>query len=162
MRLSSDVSATVLHQEANMQDRSSPSSIVDFAMPRIGANVLEAFKVTHGPRSLLGRFFLIVCERLAAKGITLEVGDFTELAEVQAENADSWPGMNPMFDGRTSDVRSGVFCIVGRDKACQGTVSGSLPKRRFQAFSVMPEGSGCTQTFGIFDFRRPFAGLFAL
>lgn len=72
--------------------------------------------IEHGPRELLGRYFLQANKALVDRGIFLELGSFDDLLRVNEANRDSWlplfPALNPQFCKLNED---NSFCIVGRD-----------------------------------------------
>ncbi|MFY0615210.1 MAG: hypothetical protein JXQ99_27015 [Hyphomicrobiaceae bacterium] len=72
--------------------------------------------IQHGPRELLGRYFLQANKALTDRGIFLETGTFADLLRVNEANRDSWlplfPALNPQFCQLDED---NSFCIVGRD-----------------------------------------------
>jgi hypothetical protein len=77
---------------------------------------LSDIQVTHGPPELLGRAVLKAYDAAIERGITLRFGTFEELAEVCAENRDSWPFLVPMFDPSLSDLRrENSLCLMGVD-----------------------------------------------
>jgi hypothetical protein len=100
------------------------------ASPKLGVPLLDAFRISHGPKGVLGRFFLLTSDRMQLKGIRLEFASFEEIERVHAANTDSWPDMNPVFNTTVADT-SNSFCIVGRDDA--GRVVATCAGKRFDA-----------------------------
>ncbi len=86
--------------------------------------------IEHGPRELLGRYFLQANKAIADRGIALEFAPFSELLRVNEANRDSWlplfPALNPQFCGLSED---NSFCIVGRD--AEGEVVATQAGRLF-------------------------------
>ena len=77
---------------------------------------LDGATVHHGPKALLGQFFLAADDLLRQHGIALSFATFDELMRVNAENADSWLPLLPAFDPACCDLSPGrAFCWLGRD-----------------------------------------------
>jgi hypothetical protein len=95
----------------------------------IGQTVLSAVPVIHGPVGLLGRFFLVATDRLAAEGVTIEFASFEEVATLRLANAENWAFFNPMFNPAIADIPDDrAFCIVCRNATGRivGTVAAKL------------------------------------
>ena len=73
--------------------------------------------IEHGPRDLLGRFFLLANKAVADRGIFLEFSSMRELLRVNQANADSWPPLFPAFNPEFCELNEdNSFCVVGRDE----------------------------------------------
>jgi hypothetical protein len=78
---------------------------------------LEGITINHGPRSLLGRFFLLADQAARTRGITLEFSSMEELVRINRLNASTWRPILPHYDVQYGGLHSeNAFCIVGRNK----------------------------------------------
>lgn len=75
----------------------------------------EAVEILHGPRDLLGRFFLAADQAARDRGITLWYRtDFEGALPIVEANRDSWYGLMPLFHPECSDMRAQrAFWIEG-------------------------------------------------
>jgi hypothetical protein len=71
---------------------------------------------SHDPIDLLRDFFNKAEASAADRGVSLSLGDFTELREINACNQDTWFPMLPILDDQIggASIENG-FCIFGRD-----------------------------------------------
>src|ERR1700704_999656 len=60
--------------------------------------MITEIEVDHGPRDLLGRFFLKADTAARERGIALSFGTFDDLVEANARNTSSWHPLIPLFD----------------------------------------------------------------
>lgn len=82
----------------------------------LASHFISNLYIQHGPRELLGRYFLQTNKALADRGIALEFATFDDLLRVNRMNRDSWLPLYPAFDPQCSKLEdSNSFCIVGRD-----------------------------------------------
>ncbi len=97
---------------------------------RIAVEFIPSLYVQHGPRDLLGRYFLQTNKALADRGITLEIASFDDLLRVNEMNRDSWlplfPALNPKC-GKLDESNS--FCLMGRN--AQGEIVATQAGRLF-------------------------------
>ena len=78
--------------------------------------LLAELKVDYGPRTLLGRFFLKAADAAARQGVTLSVGTFADLVEVNHRNRATWLPLDTAYRPDLSDVGDPTtICILGRD-----------------------------------------------
>lgn len=72
----------------------------------------------HGPRPLLGRFFLAADAAARERGVTLHFASFADLLAANAANRETWRPLTPLFTPQLSgiDERTG-FAILGRNAA---------------------------------------------
>ena len=102
------------------------------AAPMLGVPLLQAFRVTHGPAGLLGRFFLNVDQRMKQKGITFSFVAYEEIEQVNAKNASSLGWLNPMFNPRLANVQPGeTMCLAGKNSA--GEIIAIVAGKHFDA-----------------------------
>src|SRR5262245_48652015 len=86
-------------------------------IPKEG-DFLRGLEVKYGPVGLLGRFFLKADSQLRAHGISLSFATLSELAEINALNADSWRPLLPLFNDAFLKADPGTtFALFGRDRA---------------------------------------------
>ena len=74
-------------------------------------------EIIYGPRELFARFFLLADKKLRERGVTVTIGTFDELLEVNSANRDTWLPLTPSFNvsyNTLSEDRS--VCFIGRDK----------------------------------------------
>jgi hypothetical protein len=88
--------------------------------PRLGQKsqrLLDQITLKHGPRELLGHFFLAADRAARDRGVTLTLStDFDLLREVNARNQGSWHGLAPMFDSRFGGIdASNGYWMMGHD-----------------------------------------------
>jgi hypothetical protein len=97
--------------------------------------LLDALRLTHGPVGLLGRFFLVALDRLAANGFSIEFADFEEVAALRQSNASNWAFFNPMFNPAISDIpRDRAFSIVCREQGRR--IVATVAAKRLDATAV--------------------------
>lgn len=78
--------------------------------------LLADLKIDHGPRTLLGRFFLKATDSAARQGVTLSVGTFADLVEVNRRNSATWLPLDTTYRPDLSDIGDPTtICILGRD-----------------------------------------------
>jgi hypothetical protein len=86
--------------------------------PPLSGRLLSNLKMTHGPASLLGRFFLRADTAARERGVTLYFAALEDLIEANRANSDSWRPLVPIFDpalgGATAET---AFVILGRNEA---------------------------------------------
>lgn len=98
---------------------SSPSVVQEGVLDRATSrSFLADVIVEHGPRDVLGRFFLKADTALRQRGIRLSFSDCDELKAVNHLNIDSWSPILPIFDPAVSDVGDkNCLVIVGRNSS---------------------------------------------
>jgi hypothetical protein len=80
------------------------------------APLLSQITVEHGPSELLGEFFFRADEEVRRRGITLSLGTFEQLVEVNKSNRSTWLPLNPTFDPAHCNLGpDNAFCILGRN-----------------------------------------------
>lgn len=95
------------------------------AHPQTSGRFLDVIDVTHGPRNVLGEFFLKADWAARQKGIELHFTDFDEMVAVNRKNSNTWKPLIPLFLPETGMVKpENSFCLVGRNRqgdvvACQ-------------------------------------------
>ncbi len=83
-----------------------------------GAGFLQELTLQHGPRDLLGRFFLRAVEEVRERGVELSFATFEDLTRVNEANRSSWIPLFPTFDPRFSTLTAeNSFCLMGRNSA---------------------------------------------
>jgi len=77
---------------------------------------LEGITINHGPRPLLGRFFLLADQAARARGISLEFSSMEQLVKINKLNPSTWRPILPHYDAQYGGIHSeNSFCIVGRN-----------------------------------------------
>ena len=72
--------------------------------------------IDHGPRDILGRFFLRADEAARERGVTLAFASLEDMKKVNAANRDTWGDLMPMFDTAHCDFADeSALCILGYD-----------------------------------------------
>jgi len=86
--------------------------------------VLSELHLVHGPCSLLARYFAFADATARARGVLLRMrNDFERLLELNAQHADSWAPLAPMFDPTHCALSSDkAFWIEGIDEAGETAV----------------------------------------
>jgi hypothetical protein len=76
-------------------------------------------RVNHGPRELLGRFFLEADRDAQDRGVTLYLSyDLNRLTEINERNRSTWAPLLPVFDPTLNNISPGSsFLIEGRNPA---------------------------------------------
>lgn len=75
-------------------------------------------ELRHGPRALLGRFFLAADAAARACGVTLHFAGLQDLLAANARHGDTWRPIMPMFDPGLSRVDArNAFVLLGYDAA---------------------------------------------
>lgn len=93
--------------------------------------LLAEITVDHGPRDLLGRFFLKADTAARARGITLSFGTFADLVDTNARNTNSWHPLIPLFDPKNGGFNDdNAFCMVGRNQ--QGEIVATQAARLYR------------------------------
>lgn len=98
------------------------------AVPVLGVPFLEAFRVTYGPPGILGRFFLVIDERLRQQGISMSFVPLDEFVEAFEQNAKNWGFFNPMFDPRVAYLPEGRLMVLAGKNAKGEIVATSAGK----------------------------------
>jgi hypothetical protein len=94
-------------------------------------SLINEITVDHGPRDLLGRFFLKADTAARERGVTLSFGTFADLVETNARNTASWHPLIPLFDPRNGGLtEDNAFCIVGRNQ--QGDIVATQAARLYR------------------------------
>ena len=79
-------------------------------------SLITQLQVKHGPSELFSRFFIKAIQAVNDRGISLRVGNFTELEEINQRNSDSWrplfPSLSPSVGGAEN---SSGYAIIGVD-----------------------------------------------
>jgi hypothetical protein len=116
-------------QPANAPASKSPA--VDPAREPPRPSLINEIVVDHGPRDLLGRFFLKADTVARDRGITLSFGTFDDLVETNARNAASWHPLIPLFDPKNGSLTDdSAFCLVGRNP--QGDIVATQAARLYR------------------------------
>jgi GNAT superfamily N-acetyltransferase len=78
---------------------------------------IEEFRIEHGPRDLLARYFFEADKRARAAGVKLRLRhDFDHLVGVNRRHRDSWPELTPVFKPRYNRLDAdNAFWIEGVD-----------------------------------------------
>jgi hypothetical protein len=101
-----------MHAASSAARHVSPHTQPDAAVP-----FLEGIAIDHGPRPLLGRFFLLADRLTKERDVFLEFSSMDELVRINKSNPSSWrpilPHYDPAYGGLHAD---NAFCIVGRNK----------------------------------------------
>ena len=99
------------------------------AAPR--PSLINEITVDHGPRDLLGRFFLKADTASRERGVTLSFGTFADLVETNAKNTSSWHPLIPLFDPKNGGLDDETaFCMVGRNQ--QGEIVATQAARLYR------------------------------
>ena len=82
------------------------------------ASFLDDLDIRHGPRQLLGRFFVNAVAAVAKRDVTLSFGTFSELVEFNRQNQTYWFPLTTAFTPELGgfDDDDG-FVIIGRNGA---------------------------------------------
>lgn len=85
------------------------------AQPRLPAQIT----LGHGPRDLLGAFFLAADRAARDRGVYLSLStDFELLRQVNGMNLKHWHGLAPSFDAAYGGIDAGCgYWLIGRDAA---------------------------------------------
>jgi hypothetical protein len=117
-------------------------SIIGPARDRAATPFLEGITINHGPRSLLGRFFLLADQAARTRGITLEFSSMDELVRINRLNASTWRPILPHYDAQYGGIHSdNAFCIVGRNKDGEAVATQAARFYDWAQTSLMEEGS---------------------
>lgn len=82
----------------------------------IGGRLPAAVDIRHGPRGLLGRFFLWADQAARDRGVTLSFASLDDLVAVNRANADTWRPLVPIFDPALGGVTGETaFAFLGRN-----------------------------------------------
>jgi hypothetical protein len=85
----------------------------------------------HGPRGLLGRFFLAAEAAARERGVELEFGSFDDLVETNRRNIRTWSQLVRVFDSSIAPIPADrAFCILGRDR--HGEIVATQAARLYQ------------------------------
>lgn len=99
--------------------------------PKDETPLLDAVEVRYGPLATLGRFFLAADKAARARGVRLMVGNFDNLADLNAQEAANWPPLIPLFDPAFGPLSAdNAFCLFARS-ATTGDVVATHAVRRF-------------------------------
>ncbi len=84
----------------------------------LAGDLLTHLQVDHGPRGLLGRFFLAAEQAVRQRGVYLEFGSFDDLVETNRRNFHTWSQLNRAFDASVAPIPPDrAFCILGRNRS---------------------------------------------
>jgi len=104
---------------------------LDAARPVPRPPLIDEITVDHGPRDLLGRFFLMADTASRERGVALSFGSFDELVDTNARNTSSWHPLIPLFDPKNGGLgEDNAFCIVGRNT--QGDIVATQAARLYR------------------------------
>jgi len=109
----------------------SKSPAVDPAREGLRPSLVNEIVVDHGPRDLLGRFFLKADTAARDRGVSLSLGTFADLVETNARNTSSWHPLIPLFDPKNGSLGDdNAFCLVGRNP--QGDIVATQAARLYR------------------------------
>lgn len=98
--------------------------------PAAGPSFVDDLRVVHGPRALLGRYFLGTERWLGRRGITVRFADFGAIARLNAEHRASWDMLLPMLDPAQNPVApENAFAFLVHD--ARGDVVSSMCARLY-------------------------------
>jgi hypothetical protein len=98
--------------------------------PASPSGLLSGLSIEHGPRDLLGRFFLQADTAARERGVYLSFGTFEELVEANANNTSSWHPLIPLFNPKNGGFSDhNAFCILGRN--AQGEIVATQAARLY-------------------------------
>jgi hypothetical protein len=104
---------------------------VDLAHEAQRPSLINEIVVDHGPRDLLGRFFLNADTAARERGVTLSFGTFADLVDTNARNTTSWHPLIPLFDPKNGGLSDdNAFCLVGRNP--QGDIVATQAARLYR------------------------------
>jgi hypothetical protein len=87
------------------------------AQPDAAIPFLEGITIDHGPRPLLGRFFLLADRIAREREVLLEFSTMEELVSINKRNPSSWRPILPHYDPAYGGLHAAnSFCIIGRNK----------------------------------------------
>lgn len=93
-------------------------------------SLLAKLAFQYGPAELLSRFFLKAIQAVNQRGLSLHVGNFTQLEEVNEANREHWRPLFPSFSPTTGGVdNADGFVIFGIDQ--KGRVRATQAARLF-------------------------------
>lgn len=88
------------------------------ALTPLAGPLLQRLDLRHGPPDILTNFLLAAERVVRERGATLEIGNFDDMARVNAQHYDSWGRLVTMFDPRVAPIPADrAICIIGRDSA---------------------------------------------
>lgn len=90
---------------------------------------LRSVTIEHGPRSVLGRFFLQSVDKLADQGLEIESVSPRQLLRANLDNSENWLPLVQVFDPRWSAVDDDNMLAIAVYRA--GRVVGAHAVRRF-------------------------------
>jgi hypothetical protein len=103
-------------------------------------NFIDHLAIDHGPSRLLGPFFLDADAAARQAGVTLTIGDFSELATLNAANRDNWGPLIPLFDPANGPLHeSHAFCLIGRNHAGEAVATHAVRLFHWPATSFKEE-----------------------
>jgi hypothetical protein len=80
--------------------------------------LINEITIEHGPRDLLGRFFLKADTAARQRGVTLSFGTMEELQQANERNRATWKPLVPLLSPRYNDLGpETAYCILGRNAA---------------------------------------------
>ncbi|NOU05395.1 MAG: hypothetical protein HOO99_04355 [Hyphomicrobiaceae bacterium] len=80
----------------------------------IAHTFLNDIKIDHGPRQLLGQFFLRADSAVRRRGVTLSFAPIEELVAVNVQNQASWGMFAQTLDSRHGKIASqDSYCLLG-------------------------------------------------
>lgn len=80
------------------------------------ASFIEGLRLDYGAIPMMSRFLLKADALVRKRGIHLSFDTINKLAELNAENFDSWGRFAPQLDTRVGDLGSDdAYCLIGRN-----------------------------------------------
>jgi hypothetical protein len=108
-------------------------SIFGPASDRTFTPFLEGVTIKHGPRPLLGRFFLLADQAARTRGITLEFSSMEELVKINRLNPSSWRPILPHYDAQyIPKMPSALSVATGMARSWPLKPHGSTTGRRLR------------------------------
>jgi hypothetical protein len=81
-------------------------------------SLITEVTIDHGPRDLIGRFFLKADTAARQRGVTLSFGTMQELQDANDRNRASWKPLVPLLSPRYNALGpEQAYCILGRNTA---------------------------------------------
>lgn len=115
---------------ARAEKPSTPRASQPDLLPAAPGGLLSGLSIEHGPRDLLGRFFLQADTAARERGVHLSFGTFDELVEANASNTSSWHPLIPLFNPKNGGFSDdNAFCILGHN--AQGEIVATQAARLY-------------------------------